>query len=333
VKIQFDDPTSTWARRFNGDQTTFAAAPDINMDGSGPVTANVSLVTYVGSLQGTVTDVWGNPLAGIAVTVKNPVFGNTLATRTTDGSGHYEVTGLDPYGITVAFVDPTATFAPVKQTVTIESGTASVVDVQLVTGGTVSGTVTAGGTGRAGIAAIVLTASAPVEILGIAYTAADGTYAIPNVPPGDHKLLFADPGVFTSPRTGLVPVFYGGLDALTYGLNVAYDSSPTISVVSGETYTADQAMAPIVAVDVGSSVTVPAGESTFLFVTVCGFDVTGTVTFSLNGVETTAPLYGVTAWFETPTDLAPGSYEITVRYDGDASNEPAWAAPVTLIVT
>ena len=32
-------------------------------------------------------------------------------------------------------------------------------------------------------------------------------------------------------------------------------------------------------------------------------------------------------------NVAPGTYEITIRYDGDASNEPAWAAPVTLTVT
>jgi hypothetical protein len=333
VKVQFDDPTGTWARRFNDNRTTFGDAPDINVDGSGPVTADVSLVTYLGSLQGVVTDINGTPLAGITVTVKNPVFGNTLATRTTDGSGTYAVAGLDPYAVTVKFVDPTATFAPVKQAVTIESGPATIVDAQMVTGGTVSGTVTADGTGRAGIAVLVLTATAPVEILGLAYTGADGTYAIPNIPPGDHKVLFADPGVFATPRTGLVPVFYGGSDALTYGLNDAYDSAPTIHVLSGETYTADQAMAPIVSIDVGSSVTVAAGESTFIFATVTGFDVSGTVTFTLNGVETTVPLSGSFAWFETPTDLPAGTYEITIRYDGDASNEPAWAAPVTLIVT
>jgi len=332
VKIQYDDPTLTWARRFNGDQPTFAAAPDINMDGSAPFVANETLLPFVGSLAGFVTDVNGNPLAGIAVTVKNAYYGTVVGTATTDGSGYYGIDGLDPTDDTVSFVDPNAGFAPVRQPFTIVSGIVNNLDVQMPIGGTVAGTVTVDGAPAAGITVAVLSVTAPVLIEGTAVTGADGTYAIPNIAPGYHKVLFVDMGVFATPRTGLVPVFYGGVDALTYGLNDAYDAAPWLSVVSGETLTVDQAMVPIVTTDVGSSMTVAAGESMSIIAFVVGFDVTGTVTFTLDGVSTSVAYNGY-ASFELPTTLAPGSYEITITYDGDANNVAALATPVTLTVT
>jgi len=91
-------------------------------------------------------------------------------------------------------------------------------------------------------------------------------------------------------------------------------------------------MVPIVTTDVGTSVTVAAGEPMSIVAFVVGFDPTGTVTFTLDGVSTSVAYNGY-AYFELPTTLAPGSYEITITYDGDANNVAALATPVTLIVT
>jgi hypothetical protein len=333
VKLQFDDPTSNWARRFNGDADTFAAAADINVDGSAPVEANETLVPFTGTLIGVVTDTNGNPLAGIEVTVRNASYGNIVATATTDGYGWFEVYGLQPNDVTVKFVDPSGTFASVRSSLKIESATWNWTDAQMAIGGNVAGTVTVAGAGQPGVAVLVLSTTAPVEIAGSAYTGADGSYTVTNLPPGDYKVLFVDPGVLATPRTGLVPVFYGGPDALSDGLYAAYDAAPTVSVVSGETLTADQAMVPIITIDVGPAVSVAAGASTSITATVIGYQTTGTVTFTVDGVATSVALIGGIAVFGTPTTLAPGEYEITITYDGDASNEAALAAPVTLTVT
>ncbi len=332
VRIQYDDPTLTYARRYNGDQNTWAAAPVLNV--TGPTVANETLVVRTGSVQGTVTAaVGGSPLAGITVTVTSSVYGNTLATATTDALGHYQISGVAPISVDVAFVDPSEVRSAVKLPATIVSGTASTVDAVLQIGGAVSGSVTVGGVGVGGIGVFVVTPNVPAQLGGSAITAADGSFTVADIAPGAYKVLFVDHGTITNPRTGLVPVFYGDVDALTNGLNTAFAAAPTIAVISGSTITANQTMVPIVATNVGSSVSVAAGSSTTISATVVGYVPSGTMTFTVNGVATTVTVTAGHATFLTPTTLPAGSYPITIRYNGDVYNDPTLATPITFVVT
>ena len=128
-----------------------------------------------GAVSGTVTDEAGTPLSG--VTVEVPATGERA---TTGADGRYRVL-LAPGGHTLRFTRVGST--PVERAVTVEAGGSATVDVTLVSSGAggVRGVVTSGRDGSP-----LAGASITVEGTGLAATtAADGSYAIGDVPGGD----------------------------------------------------------------------------------------------------------------------------------------------------
>lgn len=197
------------------------------------------------AVSGTVTDTSGHPLRGVAVVV-SPYFKST----TTDINGHYTVIQVHPRNdIKVCFNPATVNYPPsaggyrfqcwnnaadgtTAAAITTTSGqTTAGIDAHLtaVAIGSISGKVTdADGHPVAGI--IVTSDTNPVR------TAADGTYTLVDLPPGQHTVCFESaPSDTPSNSTGYQFRCYH--DADLFG-------SPTpVTVVAGQTTTGiDQAL-------------------------------------------------------------------------------------------
>lgn len=132
---------------------------------------------------GTITDGTGGPVGGVTVTVYQDVpSGAVLGTALTDGNGNYTVTGL--LGGTACRIVPTLSeydFTPTELHATV--GSADVRDQNFVAARrtyTISGTVTVGGVGIAGVVVS--------DGLRSAITGADGKYTITGVPSGRYTV-------------------------------------------------------------------------------------------------------------------------------------------------
>ncbi len=103
--------------------------------------------TGTGSVEGTVTGVGNAPVAGVSVSVCEEEEPVTCYTATTDGSGHYSVSGL-PEGEYVARATPPAHdgYAVTEsEEFYVSAGSATTEDIALAQDGSLSGTVTGEG--------------------------------------------------------------------------------------------------------------------------------------------------------------------------------------------
>ncbi len=163
-----------------------------------------------GSISGTVTAADGGAaLAGICVTATPP--GGETGSATTASDGSYTISGLAPNSYSVEFsigCGNTGNYAPqwwdgaASQTsgtpVSITGGsTIGSIDAQLVTGGTISGTVTAA-EGGAPLAGICVAVDGPgygqpgFTPAGTAVTASDGTYTVTGLAQNQYTVEFSE---------------------------------------------------------------------------------------------------------------------------------------------
>ncbi|MGD0882985.1 MAG: carboxypeptidase regulatory-like domain-containing protein, partial [Acidimicrobiales bacterium] len=163
-----------------------------------------------GSISGTVTAADGGAaLAGICVTATPP--GGETGSATTASDGSYTISGLAPNSYSVEFsigCGNTGNYAPqwwdgaASQTsgtpVSITGGsTIGSIDAQLVTGGTISGTVTAA-EGGAPLAGICVAVDGPgygqpgFTSAGTAVTASDGTYTVTGLAQNQYTVEFSE---------------------------------------------------------------------------------------------------------------------------------------------
>jgi hypothetical protein len=177
-----------------------------------------------GTVSGTVTGPGEAPLAGVEVTVFNEL---SAGFDVTDGAGHYSVGGLAPGGWQVQFWPPDGsglvphTSAPFG----LVAGQTVVIDVELEEAGSLSGTVTAVGDGPVeGVEVFVNS----FDVEASAFTAADGTYELTALAPGEYTVQFLPPF-----ESGLVPFLYPDPVVIASGehevIDVALEPGATIS--------------------------------------------------------------------------------------------------------
>ena len=195
------DPGGGHTSGFHGAPTTVAVT-----DGA-TITADTTLASTRGTIDGTVTDP-GGPLEGVLAMTVDIGTGQPGAGDLTDPNGDYSVPGLAPGNHIVEFLDLTGGHTiefyddnPTSVTATVlavTGGSAITADAELATqtapGTTahLTGTVTATTGGDLAGVAVLAVRTADFSFAAGAVTDATGGYDIA-LDPGDYKLAFYDP--------------------------------------------------------------------------------------------------------------------------------------------
>jgi len=190
------------AGEFYDDKASFATATPISLT-AGSNRANVDAQLAPGAaIEGTVTDEDDDPLDYVCVTAYDAE-GNYSGSGYTGGGdgGHYAVMGLragayrlvfegcDGQNVVREFYDDKRSLAEATPVSVATGATTAGIDVQLATGGTVTGVVT--GTNGAPVADICITGlDADGNYLSGSYTQEDGTYLMDQLPEGDVRVFF-----------------------------------------------------------------------------------------------------------------------------------------------
>ena len=179
-------------------------------------TVNDALLPGAG-VSGTVTGPDGAPVANAVVSVDDQA-GYQHVQATTDGDGHYSVTGLTAgtYRVCFSAYDPSAspgypfqcyhgtTSDQYPYALQLATGQHAVVDRQLTPGTGISGRVSdAGGNPVQGVT-VQLADSAGNAVGQPAYTDGDGNYSFDQLFPGDYTVCFDPQYVYPQPATGFV---------------------------------------------------------------------------------------------------------------------------------
>ena len=189
------------------------------------VSAPGSNITYDGELfapstiNGTVTDPSGAPIAGVTVYAD----GATSAWATTDSNGQYSITGLAPGAYAVyyhldGYLDPQPNLVGIDL-----YGTTTTADAQLLAPNIIQGTVTDTAATPVPIAGATVTIDGPV--FSQTQTGSDGTYSVGMLPPGAYTVTVTAAGY---------------VDSLPYNVGVSgYGTTTTQNVSLDTTSTAD----------------------------------------------------------------------------------------------
>ncbi|MCJ7484798.1 MAG: carboxypeptidase regulatory-like domain-containing protein, partial [Candidatus Aminicenantes bacterium] len=154
-----------------------------------------------GHVQGRVTDIQGNPIAGVTVTAFDEA-GINVSAANTDEAGNYDIPRLTTGQVRIYFNAANATgnyyskYFPNEDLlagaipVPVTSGeTTPNIDAQLSAGGTITGRVTdSAANGIPGISALALDTNS--DRYYAAATDAAGNYTLANIRPDDYKVLF-----------------------------------------------------------------------------------------------------------------------------------------------
>jgi hypothetical protein len=179
------------------------------ISGSGLTTNDAASADPDTTISGAVTDSSGSPLAGIQVTAfGNVSFGEAL----TGADGTYTISDFTTETAFVQFVDPSNRYTPewwddktnaVDATpIEVTSGVSTTgIDAELSLT-TISGVVTDDVTGEP-LGGIDVVASGDADA-DLATTAADGTYTIFGLVPGEYTLQFSDPRACTARNIGTI---------------------------------------------------------------------------------------------------------------------------------
>ena len=200
-------------------------------------------------LQGTVTGAGGGALPGVAAIALRAGTFQYVGGALTDGSGAYDIP-VDAGSYVVGFADPggghlfewyadqpgsgLATATPVTATVAVP-GTA---DAELASlAGSVTGTITEDGTGVPLQDMWVFAIDSTGSVVGVAKTAANGTYTIANVPAGPVRMRIMD-------LTGdHIPEYYDDHAGPNAGTD--YPSATIVPVTGGATSTVNAGLAAV----------------------------------------------------------------------------------------
>jgi protocatechuate 3,4-dioxygenase beta subunit len=267
-KIQYYDcSTGQYISEFYNDTTTgttsYSAASNVSVSANNTTVIATTELGVGGSISGTVTEADGvTPIAGICVSAQtnNSGFGG----QPTDAGGNYTISGLAPGYYTIQFNDcmDVGNYASAYFDYTLE-GTSqqnnaaqlqvavgqplSGVNISLVTGNTISGTVTdADGNPLSGICVSAQTNNSG---FGGQPTDSDGHYSLTGLPTGSYKVQFYDCNtgaystIFYKSPTGSGP---------NYGTS-SYNSASEVTVPVNGTGTTASGIS--VAMQLGGSIT------------------------------------------------------------------------------
>lgn len=143
-------------------------------------------------ISGHVTDVDGNPLGGVEVTINGAGGPRTV---TTDSAGFYLFDTNDVGGYTLTVAPPAGySVDTAPGPVTVDPGEVDPItdrDFVLAALPTVSGTISDAGGGLGGVTVVLLDSGGGEAARTV--TAADGTYEFPRLPAGDYSVTVPDP--------------------------------------------------------------------------------------------------------------------------------------------
>jgi len=202
--MQWPNIQNGWVADINGD----GWQDILSAEYYGPLSVSLNTTgTTVSGIAGDVHNAASASLAGITVDAFDSA-GTLTATTTTNGSGHYYFSWrvLDPdTAYTLRFTDPTTTYPtswyapgaakPARQVaspVTYSLGSSSGADIVLPAATSVSGRLQNGHHANVAGLTVTLYAAGTSVALGNATTAANGTFAITKLLPGDYTASIAD---------------------------------------------------------------------------------------------------------------------------------------------
>jgi protocatechuate 3,4-dioxygenase beta subunit len=216
-----------------------ATTPDIDFDlGTG------------GAIAGKITDQNGDPLFGASIYANrvDACCGSGYTNSADDGT--YTMTGLVPgvyrvyveaFGYPTRFYDGTYSYADAAPVFVADAATTPEVDVQMLPGGTISGTVTEGD-GVTPIEGALISVDLNACCFGAStVTDASGNYALPSLPAGEYRVRAAADGfaaeyyvdAYEYFAATLVPLAPGGDADVDFALEVGGSISGTITDIDG----------------------------------------------------------------------------------------------------
>ncbi len=204
---KFSDPGAVYADEWWNDKSGEDDADDILISAGSSIGSIDAVMSSWGRMTGTVTDLGGEPLGGIAVSVSESPAGGSVASTYTDDSGDYDLDGLNSRAYYVHFEDPTGVYrsetyddaesvwegTEVRGT---RGATVPSIDASLPLAGRISGKVgDTGSTELEGITVYLVNASGwEWDWYDVGSTDATGTYEFRDVGPGDYVVRFEDEG-------------------------------------------------------------------------------------------------------------------------------------------
>lgn len=249
--LRFEDYNCRFRGEYSGDTTEVALASSVTVLNGYTSTFEKVMQEY-GHITGRVTSDGSTGLGGVTVAAQTPHPGGGFVTRQdeTDSDGYYDIYGLEPATYRLHFMPPNT--SPFGQEwysdasdwesatpIAVSMGSiASGKDATLSEIGHVAGAVT---DGVSGIPGVLVSAYFPDGAGGWTYatgafTRADGTYLINNLPEGEYRFGFDDPD----------EVFYynGGVFLDEYYPNAPdVGSATTVPISAGTTTAIDAVMA------------------------------------------------------------------------------------------
>ncbi len=239
--VYFDGTAAGYAGEYYSDKLTFAAGDTIAVTPGvfGPV-ANAQLAAG-GGITGRVTGPGGAGVQNIKVQIKD-IYGNNVAQPTTDINGDYSSGGMAAGTYRIFFsnngLDYVSEWYSDRYTlqtasdVTVLAGSVtSNVNAQLVSSGTISGTVTDGSAGVSGVKVVLF--DIYLNNTGFsATTDASGNYTIKAIPAGTYKIAF------NSPTGGAAP----SLIREWYNDKSTPQAADTVTVTAGGTLSGTNAV-------------------------------------------------------------------------------------------
>jgi len=197
--VRFRDGSSTYGTEYYDNAVALDAATTLSPLENTTVPGIDGVLSTAASLSGRVTDASGNPISGMYVKIYDaPYTGSAKSGVPTDTNGNYTFSGLSPGDYLLEFTavghyiewydnmpDPAS-----ATTVSITAGANTGYDAQLVKAARITGVVTDDlGQPISGVKVFVY--DGPDSIFRSPITAADGSYTITAVPPGEYT-VYAD---------------------------------------------------------------------------------------------------------------------------------------------
>jgi len=205
-QVRFRDPSGVFAEEWYA--TPVTVVPGVATSGVDAVLAQETSST--GSISGTVTEEGtGTPISSIVVWAYD-LSGDWVDYVSPSSDGTYSIGGLAPGDYKVEFTDramklgdePSGIYIDEwyddaanfdsADTISVVAGATTTVNAQLTVGGSITGQVTAEGTGQPLIVEVL---AVPVDSIFAAessWTLADGSYSIDGLPTGDYQVKFRE---------------------------------------------------------------------------------------------------------------------------------------------
>jgi Carboxypeptidase regulatory-like domain len=264
--VRFDASGTDYAPQWFSGAAKRASATTITLAENGAVTADATL-TSGAILTGKVTDQNGDPLAGAPVTIQN-VAGEVEKTVLTNTRGVYTALGLEEDSYLVRVHPPTARLDLLSEwyenaatrdaakAVDVLAGKTATVNVGLVQGATISGTVTGpGGKVAKGIGVDVFDTNGDKSLT--AWTDSDGTYRSSALEAGTYKVRFK-PGYYGG--KGMVERWWKDKQTMATSTAVTISANQQVTGIDATLGSVGNAVAP----GAPTAVTATAGDSKVL---------------------------------------------------------------------